>query len=424
MKEKGIVQIKQMNIAINFNDELIDENKNHLIELLLFLDEFNQIYINEAEKLPYHINLIDELHANENAHSRILGKLLLQQEPINKRHEILESFLNYIIRKYSNKEDFSKIKINKPNITQEKRRIDLWIRDNNYAIIFENKVGWAGDQLYQLERYIDVTKEYNFKEEEIYILYLPPTYEKEPNKQSWGKYYEQDIYKKRYLNLSFKDDILDWLKKDVLQIVRKKDYFLSSSIEQYIDHLEGKFSLREINNKMNMELQNFIKEKLGINEYDKPEDATKILSEKEEELNNAISQIQQLKSKFQKQIVENHFVEWEKLLEVDFPYLKIVGDRFTFDRNVINIGIKLSIENKEFVAIIECNNCDKLNIYFGIGRKFLNNEKFETSETLQKILTHNELSEPEDLWYGWKYTSLENAYSEFKILINQIISFK
>lgn len=318
MTEVGNLAIQQMINAINFSNELIDEIKNHLQELLLFLNDFNEIYKKEEEKLPYHINLIDELHASENAHSRILVKLLQQQEPINKRFEILDSFLKYIVQKYSTYEDFGKIKIYKPEITQEKRRIDLWIRDNNYAIVFENKVGWAGDQMSQLERYIDVTKEYNFKEEQIFVLYLPPTYEKEPDEQTWGKYYGQEIYNKRYLNLSFKDDILPWLKNNVLPSIRKSDYFLSSSIEQYIDHLEGIFSLREINKNMNMELQNFIKAKLGINDVE-PEIALKIVSDKREEMENAITQLEFIQEEIQTELNDKYFSKChEELLNSSF----------------------------------------------------------------------------------------------------------
>ena len=86
MKEIGNIDFQQMNNAINFINELIDEDKSNMQKLFLFLNEFNEIFTKEEEKLPYHINLIDELHANENAHSRILGKLLQQQESINKRY--------------------------------------------------------------------------------------------------------------------------------------------------------------------------------------------------------------------------------------------------------------------------------------------------------------------------------------------------
>jgi predicted PP-loop superfamily ATPase len=84
--------------------------------LFVFINKFRQIYDKEKVKLPYHINLIDELHANENAHSRILEKLLKQKTHEGK-FELLESFIEYLKEKGKENEDFSKIKIKEPKIT-------------------------------------------------------------------------------------------------------------------------------------------------------------------------------------------------------------------------------------------------------------------------------------------------------------------
>ncbi len=233
----------------------------------------------------------------------------------------------------------------------------------------------------------------------------------------------KDSFKSRFRSLSYRDDIYPWLKDKGMLIIEEKDKYLRSATEQYIDYLEGMYNLRTINNKMNMKLQEFIKQELKLIDK-KPEEAFEILSDKETELNNAISQIQQLKSNYQKEIVKNHFLQWNKLFQIDFPNLKIVGDEFKKNNDVINIGVKFTIENKEFVAIIECNNCYKRNIYLGIGRHFVSSEKLEIPKSLERIINNNELKEPEDFWYGWKFTSLENAYSQIKTLIEQITSSK
>ena len=240
--------------------EQLEQELENTKELWKFISEFINKYREAEKKLPYHINVIDELHANENAHSRILAKLL--QHKTYGKFEILESFIQYLKEKSS---AFGNIKVESPIITQETERIDLWIRDGKtYAIIIENKVHYAGDQEQQLERYIDKTKKEGFeKNEQIFVVYLSPQGE-EPSEQSWGEY--KDVFKERYLNLSFRDDILTWLKDNVLPNVRLKDKFLSSALEQYIDHLEGRFSLRAKNNTMNMELQKFLNENLGLNE--------------------------------------------------------------------------------------------------------------------------------------------------------------
>jgi len=413
------LELKQIENAISFINILENRIRENFRGLLKLLVNFRLIYDEETAKLPYHINLIDELHANENAHSRIFAKLLCYQE--NSKYPFLEKFLGEVC-------DFN-LCIKNPKVEKVDScgRIDIPIFDEKYVVVIENKVtDKASDQNNsnggQLARYIESIKNtYGRKLEEIYVVYTPK-YTREPSEESWiskDKFSYKNDFKHRFRSLSYRDDIYPWLKNDILPVIDKKKY-LRSAVEQYIDHLEGMFNLRTINKKMNMKLQEFIKKKLGLQD-DRPKEATKILSEKETELNNAISQIHQLKSKYRKQIAINYFEKWEESLRLAFPDLEIVGDKFKLDESVINVGIKFTIENKEFVAIIECNNCDNPP-YFGIRRPFASNEKFTTPKALQIILNDNELTEPEKFWYGWKRTSLENAYLELEILINKIIS--
>lgn len=410
--------VHQFESSIAFSNKIAEEIKGNVLVLLHFLAEFKVIYQREEKKLPYHINLIDELRANENAHSRILEKLLSQQEPTNKKYEILESFLQYILEKHKDKQDFQKIEIRKPEITQEKKRIDLWIRDqNNYAIIIENKVHNAKDQSDgkrveggQLERYINTTKEYGFKEEQIYVLYLPPTYEKEPTKESWGKYYESKIHEDRYINLSFKDDILAWLKSHVLPNIRLKDKYLSSAIAQYIDHLEGKFSLRTINNRMNMQLQEYIKKELGLNGIE-PENALKIVVDKKEDMQNALNQLTEL----EKKIYVEHFPKWEKQLKADFPNYKIVGNWNKPD-SCINLGVKVNFIDTNYSLLIEYNYN---RIYYGIGIHYATPKK-NNELHFREVIIDLKLQAPEEWWYAWEYTTFPDAYLDLKKLIDKI----
>ena len=57
------------------------------IELAKALGDY---YKEQEAALPFHINVIDELHANENAHTRILTHLLKYKE--DGKHVILSSF--------------------------------------------------------------------------------------------------------------------------------------------------------------------------------------------------------------------------------------------------------------------------------------------------------------------------------------------
>ena len=174
-------------------------------EVFTLVKDINDFVNAEKKNLPYNINVIDELHANENAHSRILRKLLQYQDSFN-RYRILESLIHYISL-LEGKTEFANIKIQAPTITQETERIDLWVRDTKtkYSIIFENKIKGAIDQDNQLARYILKTINQKFDEKNIFIVYLSAD-EKKPADYSWkyeGQNYESK-FKNRYVNLSFK----------------------------------------------------------------------------------------------------------------------------------------------------------------------------------------------------------------------------
>lgn len=415
------IELKQIENAINLSNLLEVENRVNFQNLLKFLLEFREIYDKEKIDLPYHINLIDELHADENAHSRIFAKLLRYKE--KNKYPFLENFLNNVCQ--------FNLSIEKPKIKKVDScgRIDIPIFDKKYVVVIENKVtdkapDQNGEKGGQLARYIETIKDNCRRDiEEIFVIYTPK-YTREPSDNCWKNKYDfsyKEGFKFRFRSLSYRDDIYPWFKKEILPTIDPKDIYLRSAIEQYIDHLEGIFSIRTIDKKMNMKLQDFIKKELELQD-DRTEEAIEILFEKEKELNNAISQIQQLKSNYQKQLVSNHFEKWEKLLEIDFPTFKIVGDKFKLDKNCINVGVKFSIKNQDFVAVIECNDCNKPNIYFGIGRHFVGKTKHEVSESLQKILNDNKLIKLEDYWYGRKPTSLDNAYMRLKKLIEEIVS--
>ena len=119
---------------------------------------------------PYRLNVIDELHINENGHSRILTKLL-QYRAADGTYVFLESLLHYINAK--KKTNFPN-KVVKPDITQEEERIDLWVRDKDFAHIFENKACGAFDQDTQLFRYIKRSEDHGYKDEQIYVIYPLP----------------------------------------------------------------------------------------------------------------------------------------------------------------------------------------------------------------------------------------------------------
>jgi hypothetical protein len=391
---------------------LVDEIKNKIYisdrknfdEINEFLNSFMSIYNFEKNRLPYHINILDLLWANENAHSRIFAELLKQRN--ENKFDVLESFLQYLVGINPN---FNQ-KPQKPRITSEKERIDLLVFDKDFAIIIENKIHDAVDQSLQLARYIDKVKSKGIKENQIYVVYLTRDGSKKPESQSWknehGTDY-RDSFLERFFPISFKDNILPWLKDYVLPNCKIKDVYLKSTIEQYIDYLEGMFNSRKIHYKMNLELQNHIKQVLDLNST--PEKNHSILGHKLTELVKVEDQIKSLILATEKEC----WIEWQRRLKIDFPNYEIVD--YINAEKFPKVGVILEYNGIKFAVLIE----KEINIYYGIGR---HESSSEINNELKLFLKPNlEGFKESPWWYGWKHTSFENGYYRLKTLIEEII---
>ena len=323
--------------------KLCDEIYNSVIEeyrkLFGFAEEFVKLMHREERQLPYHMNVIDELHINENAHSRILLKLL-QFKNENGEYEFLDSLLRYVKDK-NRISQFLDIQIKKPTITQEEARIDLWVRDKKTgcSIIFENKVYNAQDQDSQISRYIDKTIGEKFDVKNIFVVYLS-SMGKEPDGQSWGEYKEE--FKDRYINLSFRDDIITWLKKNVLPNIRYKDVFLYTAIIQYIDYLEGYFNLRTINKQMNMNLESLITSHLELDKFGDTIAQIEALNEKRSNFMELINAIDSLKNNLRHRV----FDEWKQKVQILYP--EFVYETSRNDK----VSVRFYLKEKPFIVRI------------------------------------------------------------------------
>lgn len=295
---------------LSIHETIMEEYRN-LIDFAAFFMEQKE---KERLALPYHINIIDELHINENGHSRILLKLLQYQNEQGE-YTFLHSLIHYI-NTHSHSSSFSRIEIKRPLLTQEEARIDLWLRDweSGCAIIFENKACDAVDQEEQLSRYIDKTITEGFNKENIFVVYLP-SYAHEPDEQSWGNYKEE--FEERYVNLSFRDDILAWLKDNVLPNIPSSNVYLYTAVVQYTDYLEGYFLLRTINNRMNMNLDNLISSQFELDKFNTDKERIKVLQEKIDDMQEVVNSMQALQGRPCQSIYE----DWQKATKELFPEL-------------------------------------------------------------------------------------------------------
>ena len=220
--------------------------------------EFATYYKELKKQSPFHINVIDELHANENAHSRILVRLL--QYSNGEAYPILKSFVSLIPAWDEG------IIVSCPKIEYDIEHIDALIEEKGkYAIIIENKIHGAQDQKQQIERYVDTAIKRGIPSEKIWALYVTRDGSKVVTDFSLTLRTKR-ILGNRFVPLNYRDDILPWLKNTVLPICPEKEEWLLSALKQYIDHLEGLLEVRSSNVDSRKKLLRKIYENLHLND--------------------------------------------------------------------------------------------------------------------------------------------------------------
>lgn len=215
---------------------MLTEKQTKLVELLSKID---QLYTEKLNQLPYQVNLLDEIHANENAHTRILTALLKYAR--NGKHIILESYVDEAL----GLQNLPPLTIDKPIINFNDDFIDCFIYETRkYAIIIENKIHWAVDQDKQIDRYISTAISRGVPKEQIYVIYLTSDGKKEVSNYSFSEE-SQNALGDRFIKMNYRDHILPWLTNIILPDCPIKEDNLIAAIKQYIDHLRGMFGLRD-----------------------------------------------------------------------------------------------------------------------------------------------------------------------------------
>ncbi|MDE6715842.1 MAG: PD-(D/E)XK nuclease family protein, partial [Muribaculaceae bacterium] len=224
-------------------------------ELAKTLSEYYKL---QEAALPFHINVIDELHANENAHTRILTQLLKYKE--DGKHAILSLFLKQIpsFNSQNFNIDESKIYFNRDNID------GLIEMENQYAVIIENKIHYAVDQYKQIERYVNTEISRGIPAENIWVIYLTRDGKKKVEDYSLTQA-TKELLGDRFIEMDYYHNILPWLKDKILPNCRLKEEWLESAIKQYIDHLEGLFDLRDYRKSFRKKIQLQISNSIGCN---------------------------------------------------------------------------------------------------------------------------------------------------------------
>ena len=264
----------------------------------------------ELQKMPYRFNILDRL--NENCNTKILLELLRFKE--NNVHPFLQTFIyrmNVLCRQYSLNTNAADV-----DIEFNHEFIDGLIEDKHhqYAIIIENKIHWAVDQERQIERYIQSVNNHNVKDENIYVVYLTSDGNKKVSDISLTNIAKEklDVTESdlgRFVEMNFKDDIIPWLKDDVLPNIRAKDVLMTSSVHLYIDYLERLMHISNDEKPIRNIMEKKIKDILQITNADVCKQWTTI----NDNLNNVMSlreELANMKSAIEKGVVDT----WHSVL--------------------------------------------------------------------------------------------------------------
>lgn len=334
-------------------------------KLIDLVNSFSKLYYEKKAALPYHINVIDELWANENSHSRILVKLL-QSEQNN--YQILNSFMSLLSEKCSELEN-KKSDILKPTINAGKGQIDALIEEENkYAIIIENKIHWAVDQKQQIDRYVEAVQNRGFGRDSknVFVVYLTRDGFKQVSDSSFSeaKEFLDYIGEKntgRFIPIDYRNDILPWLENEILPNCQIKDDYLISALKQYIDHLKGLFNLRENEKNMTKEILKTLFEE-DIDNLDKIKEKLKEVENLRDALNvhienlnnNHISKLfYKIKEKLREQKISLEESNWG------------AGKGFSFQKN---LDLTLHKSNEKLCLIFQYSMQNKELVY-GLGIK-------------------------------------------------------
>lgn len=255
---------------------------NQVADNFALAKELADYYSKEKARLPFHINVIDELHASENAHTRILTRLL--EYRTDGKRVVLSSFLSLVSNFHEDKN-----LIDMASVFFNQDYIDCLIEcPAEFAVIIENKIHGATDQNKQIERYVMTELHRGIPADKIWVIYLTSDGSKHVDTCSLTAK-ANNILQDRFITLNYRNDILPWLKNSILPNCKLKEDWLITALKQYTDHLEGMYGLRSSQSEMRKKMHKAVTEALNLS------DGASI-SERYEHLQDFASQIEALRN--------------------------------------------------------------------------------------------------------------------------------
>ena len=299
----------------------IDTSNINNAELLLKTAKYlSALYERLNAELPYKFNIITELHANENANTRILCGLLMYK--VQGDYPLLKKFLEQIHLQLDCKIIDPVFSVEE--ITDNARRIDLLImEEHKYGIIVENKIWNAADQEKQIEDYINYVSKKGVPRNSIYVIYLTGDGTKEVSETSLTKEAKRFLHKTsksdgRFIPMNFKYDVVSWLESISTLDCVHNELLLRSAIAQYMDFLKDTYDLYEDDIRIDNKLENDMAEKLQLNDLTETLKAKEEVNKLQEVLSESIDK--QIKSMMESKIVKPLERKGYKIKTYDFSH--------------------------------------------------------------------------------------------------------
>ena len=373
-------------------------------ELIKIAHEVSKLFHEEMDKLPYGANVIDELHAGENAHSRIL-RMLLQYSGGGK-YPVYSSFINLL--KSNCQEIPEDISCYRPEFVNEEGRIDLLIKEyttkNRFAIIIENKVCGATDQDEQIQRYIDKVEQDNVLSDRIIVIYLTKDGEKEVSDYSLTESAKKKLgvtndSEGRFIRLNYKHHILPWLQNEVLPNIAIKEDILISSVRLYADYLKGICGERELEKTIYDKITIKMKEVLGLDTVSKCISVYQEVESLQDQMTNL------LVDEAKKVMEERFYGPMKDFFENNYPKLAISFADKGNDTRHFWFDIIISKWKKTKI----CFTYNSSGQYFGVCHIDLNNKvESNVAKVLKERFPYGKTTVwwP---WYGMLHTQIPNS---------------
>lgn len=270
-------------------------------EIVKFIEAYIKANKKYSYKKQYNLNLLDEMDADENAHTRILLKLL------SFKHCGTKPFLLEFIKAINTllPDNVDPIPETDYEIEKQFHNMDGFIynKQNGYCIIIESKVKEAPDRDKQIERYIKYAHKFGFIKNKIYFVYLTSDGNKQPLPISFTDEakkileYENEEKPGRFIQMNNRDHILPFLNNVLEMASFSKENILKTAVVQYINHLEGRFGLRkseeEYKNAMMEELSAKLAEIIPNWESLTEQDKLKSISDMQNKMSNMMEQLKE-----------------------------------------------------------------------------------------------------------------------------------